>query len=411
MVISELDVGGAEKNFVNLALGLRQLGHQVSIYSLDPRPRSGRDLLVSQLEQAEIPVSFSKKSWSGWPNRTQVAWLEQNFRDQSAEIACSFLVRANLAAVLAGRRYRRDDKGASNPFPVVLGFRQAEPRFLVRAIEKWCLRRAAATVCVSRQVAQHYLGRRPTIQPDTLETSRPGQVLVIPNGVPDPKPTGPPPPDLQACFGPNEVYSSRKVLPVLLFVGRLSEQKGLDQLLSITPAILRQLPEFRLVLVGQGPMEHTLRAQAARLDCRDRIHFLGWRPNPLDFIQASTVVLLHSRWEGQPNAILEAMSLAKPFVTTNTHGVADIFGPELECLTTPPSPVDLPLARRQQVVASGNPAAYIDAVVSLAQDSEMAKNIGIWNQNHVQNHFSPPQFVTDYEQVFLMLAMPCQHPL
>jgi glycosyltransferase involved in cell wall biosynthesis len=422
LVISELEVGGAEKNFVNLAIGLNRLGHQVFVHSLDPRPAANREQLVAQLEQATIPVRFGQKSWTGWPNRAQINHLAACFRQDAIEVAASFLVRANLATVLAGRRYRSNSPNGSRQFPVVLGFRQAEPRFLVRSIEQWCRKRASATVCVSRQVAQHYVGPLPPLAPNKLHTNRTGQVLVIPNGVGIPQPPVCVPPVLLDCFGPRAQTKPGNSLPVLLFVGRLTEQKGLDQLLSLTPAILRQLPEFRLVIVGQGPLEHSLRTQAARLECHDRIHFLGWQANPLDFIQASRIVLLHSRWEGQPNAILEAMSLAKPFVAIETHGLADIFHPEL-VRSAPSQPttqldpqnpsnhVDLTLAHQSQVVASGNPQAFIDSVVALARAPEMAQNIGIWNQTHVQNHFSTDRFVSAYEQVFLKLANACQHPL
>ena len=443
LVISELEAGGAEKNFVNLAVGLQQRGHRVFVFSLDPRPEPGRDLLVRRLEQASIPLSFSQRSWSGWPSRVQVAGLQQFFRENSVEIASSFLFRANLATCLAARKTRQPTDAGPSPLPAVLGLRQAEPRFFVRELEKWCLQRSHATVCVSRQVAQHYLGKRPLHPLDSVDATRRGQVLVIPNGVARPAapPDVPPdvPPDLAACFGEPVVPKFGDSLPVLLFVGRLTHQKGVDELLALSPKLLGLLPGFRLVLLGHGPLEKALRRQAAALDCRDRIHFLGWRPNPSSYIQASAMVLLHSRWEGQPNAILEAMSAGKPFVSTETHGVADIFSPDtpenrppaaLELAGHPAETsgprgtsgiegldqasagnpvIDRSLARQSQVVAAQDPQAYITAITNLARDPKIAKNIGLWNQNHVENHFSIAQFVSAHEQVFLKLARARQH--
>lgn len=414
LVISELEVGGAEKNFVNLALGLKHLGHHVFVYSLDPRPPSGRDDLAIRLEQAHIPVQFFTKSWAALPSRTQIDKLHHHFCQDGVEIANSFLFRANLALCRTERRLQLG-RPQGSPLPIVLGLRQAEPRFLVRTIEKWCLRLAAASICVSRQVANHYLGRQLVTNIEELDPSKKRQILVISNGVAPPDLPRPVPHDLQALFPELATQSPNRSLPILLFMGRLAEQKGLDQLLSLTPEILRQLPGFRLAIVGQGPLDRSLQKQAANLTCADRIHFLGWRPNPLDYVQAATLVVLHSRWEGQPNAILEAMSAGKPFVTTETHGIADIFHPE-QFLANPPNPaafppdLDLTLAKKRQVVEPDHAAAYIDAVVTLAQDQETAKNIGIWNQNHVQNHFSIQQFVSAHEQVFLKLAPPCQHP-
>jgi glycosyltransferase involved in cell wall biosynthesis len=200
----------------------------------------------------------------------------------------------------------------------------------------------------------------------------------------------------------------------LLFVGRLTAQKGLTQLMQMAPDILSRLPEHQLVLLGQGPLESALKNQVASCQCRDRIHFLGWRPNPWDYMKASQIVLLNSRWEGQPNAILEAMSLAKPFVSTDVHGISDIFqakhSERIQSADSPPSAeINGQLAQTRQVVPLGNSAAYVHAVVTMAKEPEIAKKIGTWNRNHVEKHFSQAQFLAAHEQVFLKLARPCQH--
>lgn len=414
LVISELEVGGAEKNFVNLACGLKNRGHRVFVYSLDPRPSPPQNRLVDLLEESDVPITFFSKSWTRLPGAAQIGGLRRAFKENSLELIASFLFRANLAAVLASKGLKVIRDGRHRPLPVVLGFRQAEPRKLVWSIENWCLRRTPATVCVSHQVAAHYVGKRKIETPEQLTPSKKGQVVVIPNGISRPEALGPIPNDLRACFGADPLVADTDRLPLLLFVGRLTTQKGVAELLELAPKFLAQLPSHRLVFLGDGPLADGLQARARSFDCRSRIHFLGWRPNPLDYIHACELLLLNSNWEGLPNAILEAMSVGKPFVATDTHGISDIFQagePNLNVDGTISESNDpaTSMARQHQVIPVGQPAKFIEAVVALAAQPDLAKIIGKWNENHVNRYFSVRRFVSTHEQVFLKLADPCQH--
>ncbi|MBL8891078.1 MAG: glycosyltransferase [Planctomycetaceae bacterium] len=414
LVISELAVGGAEKNFVNLACGLKRRGHDVFVFSLDPRPQPPQHRLVDLLEKSEVPLTFFARSWTGLPSPTQIAGLRRTFKTQSLDLIASFLFRANLAAFAAASGLKVDCEGRRHPLPVVLGFRQAEPRKLVSSVEKWCLRRSRVTVCVSHQVAKHYVPSGKFETPSQLSPNRNGQVVVIPNGISRPDSFGPIPNDLRQLFGTESLANDPLRLPILLFVGRLTAQKGVAELLELAPMMLARLPSHRLVFLGDGPLAAGLQARSRSFDCRDRIHFLGWQPNPMDYIRVCELLLLNSRWEGQPNAILEAMSAGKPFVSTDTHGISDIFqagGTTADVAGTGSEPEDpgTALARRLQVVPSCQPSQYADAVVSLALQPDLAKIIGKWNQNHVERYFSVNQFVSNHEQVFLKLAGRCQH--
>jgi glycosyltransferase involved in cell wall biosynthesis len=432
LVISELQVGGAEKNFVELACGLRNRGHFVQVYSLDPRPAPGSDTLVIRLEQAGIPCHFGKKTAFSALFSGHARALRRLWRADQVQVVCSFLLRANLAATWAATapRWNRGtgNRGTGNcgsaAPTLVLGLRQADPRRWARWLEQLCLRRANATICVSSQVAQGYRNDGPIAEPAELQPNCRGQIVVIPNGVTIPEV----PPTLPADL-PNGLAGlpcGDGPWPILLYVGRLAPQKGLDRLLHLAPELLGRLPNHHLVLVGQGPQEAALRAQIATSDVRSRIHLLGWRPNPRDYIAASAVVLLHSRWEGLPNALLEAMSLAKPVVTTRSQGVDDLFPPNSGDVTVGRGDLDGPgaaqaferdgevataaVARCCQVVPQGAAAEFVAAVERIAKSPKLAEKLGDWNRNRVQSAFSIDRFLTAHEQVFLMLAGRCQHP-
>lgn len=111
---------------------------------------------------------------------------------------------------------------------------------------------------------------------------------------------------------------------VLLCLGRLSREKGQDVLLE---AVAR-LPAggdrpLTLVLVGDGAARADLEAQARRLGIDARVRFLGWRDDPHACLGAADAVVLPSRTEGLPLALLEAMAARRPVVATRVGGVPD----------------------------------------------------------------------------------------
>jgi len=424
LAISELEVGGAEKNLVRLACGLQMRGHRVHVYCLDPRPAPGLDALVVQLERAGIPCQFLGPAKWGWTPWGWARKLVHQWRVDQVQVVYSFLFRANLASTWAALARATMRLWGGHPGPkIVLGFRQADPRPVVRWLEQACLRRANATVCVSSQVAEHYAPHRSPVHPSAISPARRGQVVVIPNGVSQRPTSEERPADLLACL--SSPPPTRGPLPILLAVGRLVPQKGLDQLLAVIPQVLRDLPSFQLVFIGKGDQEAELRALAERSAVRSQIHFLGWRPNPADYIGAATMLLLHSRWEGLPNVLLEAMSSGRPVVATQSHGLDDLFPPDegvdpagLAAPTAagPVVPEDLAWtaefagwARQCQVVAADSPSDFVQAVRRIASNPELAEKLGIWNQIRVQEAFSVDRFLTSHEQVFLKLAGACQH--
>src|SRR5439155_4746020 len=95
---------------------------------------------------------------------------------------------------------------------------------------------------------------------------------------------------------------------VMLFVGRLDRQKGLDLFFQELPAIFRELPDHDLLLIGNGPQAAALQHCARRLRVQDRVHFGGWRNDVPSIMAAADLLVLPSRWEGMPNVVLEAMA-------------------------------------------------------------------------------------------------------
>jgi glycosyltransferase involved in cell wall biosynthesis len=184
-----------------------------------------------------------------------------------------------------------------------------------RRMIRWAADRAAAiiTVCAALKDALIELG----VAPDKITPLR--------NGV-----------DLER-FRPVDRDEARTRLglsgPVLISVGHLIERKGHHLVIEA----LKSLPDFRLLLVGQGPEEAQLRALAERLDVGARVRFVGSVPQEQlrDYYGAADALVLASSREGWANVLLEAMACGTPVVATPVWGTPEVVAtPAAGVLTT-----------------------------------------------------------------------------
>jgi glycosyltransferase involved in cell wall biosynthesis len=171
-------------------------------------------------------------------------------------------------------------------------------------MERRLCRRATYLVGVSetqrRSLLEHY-----GLRPEAIGT--------IVNGV-DPSPTALDPAHRAAT------RASLGLAPDDIVVGTvavLSEQKGITYLLQAAPRILGYDPRVRLLIVGGGPYEAALRAEAAALGMGGRIVFTGWRADGAALLPALDVFVMASLWEAMPMVLLETMAAARPLVVTD----------------------------------------------------------------------------------------------
>jgi glycosyltransferase involved in cell wall biosynthesis len=113
--------------------------------------------------------------------------------------------------------------------------------------------------------------------------------------------------------------------PALVAVGRLVEQKGYRYLLEAMPRVLHRYPGARLILVGDGPEREALRRRARELALDEAAIFVGFQPNPLEWLARAHLAVSSSLWEGLPLAVLEMMAARRPIVATACRGTRDLL--------------------------------------------------------------------------------------
>ena len=202
------------------------------------------------------------------------------------------------------------------------------PAFVYRLLERVAARGADVVLCVSDDLAERMrrAGARHVGLAVIAAADRPG---------------GPRSAALAAVSGDGRVAAGR---PAVLFAGRLAAQKGLDTLLDAAASWQDLDPRPLLVLAGDGPLAAQLRDQAGRraVDAA----FLGARGDVPALLAAAAVLVLPSRWEGQPLVVQEALRAGRPVVATRVGGVPALTGEDGALLVPPDDAAALAAAVR-----------------------------------------------------------------
>ncbi len=107
---------------------------------------------------------------------------------------------------------------------------------------------------------------------------------------------------------------------VILTVGRLTHQKGHDLVIRAFASIADEFSQWRVRIVGEGPLRDDLVKLAANLGVADRVELPGRSIEPEVEYESAGLFVLPSRFEGFPNALLEAMAAGCPVVASNCPG-------------------------------------------------------------------------------------------
>jgi glycosyltransferase involved in cell wall biosynthesis len=218
--------------------------------------------------------------------------------------------------------------GAAAHVPVVTFCRGSDIHSIARKrsqarIIAWTLKRSAKVFAVSE-----------ALKSDVVALGvDPAHVVVIPNGI-----------EVERFARvPRETARARVGLapegPVVVCVSRLSHEKGIDVLIDAVSHMTMR--SARVVIVGDGPEEASLKTRAREAGVGERVVFAGARPHdeiPL-WIAAGDVGVLSSRKEGYPNALVEYLACGRPAVAAAVGGVPEILtSRELGIMVEPGDP-------------------------------------------------------------------------
>lgn len=126
--------------------------------------------------------------------------------------------------------------------------------------------------------------------------------------------------------------------PVIICVGRFENVKGYP--VSIRAFSKLKEKDAIMLICGAGQEEDNLKQIAKDVDCEDRVHFLGFRNDVFELLQASDIYLLTSYYEGLPRSVMEAMNAKVACIVSDARGNVDLIENQKNGLVVKRSSVD-----------------------------------------------------------------------
>ncbi|MBW2622770.1 MAG: glycosyltransferase [Deltaproteobacteria bacterium] len=311
-VITRLDKGGAPKNTLLTVSGLNKERYEVVLVSgpsydpeedLDARTRQAgvKFLVCEHLARPIRPLADLKALW------TMYRFMRQNRFDLVHTHTSKAGVIGRAAALLAG-------------VPVIIHASHGHiytgfygPLFLriLLLIDRFQSRWTDRIITLTAKGLEEQVRMR--IAPRS-------RFRVIPSGI-----------DLARFMHTTVSVEGKRaelglppIGPVLGMVAELDPRKGHAHLIEAMPAVLEAHPDARLLIVGQGPLEHELRAMINALGLRDAIILTGHREDVPEILHLLDVFVLSSVNEGMGRVIVEAMACARPVVASDLMGIPEL---------------------------------------------------------------------------------------
>jgi glycosyltransferase involved in cell wall biosynthesis len=358
-LIPTLDRSGAEKQMVLLAKGLPRDRFQVEVATLT---RLGP--LEADLTAAGIPIRTIAKRFKFDP--FAVHRLARLLKTSEFDVVHTWIFAANTYGRVACRI-------AGVPIVVVAEmavdlWKGRLEKTIDRSLTLWCDR----LVGNSDAVVEFY--HRQGVPTDRL--------AMIYSGTEDDEPPAVNPAEVRAEFG------FESTAPLVLFAGRLAEQKRVIDLLKALDLLQHVQPDVRTLIVGTGPLLEQLVETAHTYHLTERVRFLGHRNDVPRLLAVADVLVLTSAYEGLPNVVLEAMRFRKPVVATAAPGTT-------EAVINGQTGILVPI---------GNVKLLARAIRDVLRDRGLATRLGTAGRSYVEAQFRVDTMVARYADLYETLA-------
>jgi GalNAc-alpha-(1->4)-GalNAc-alpha-(1->3)-diNAcBac-PP-undecaprenol alpha-1,4-N-acetyl-D-galactosaminyltransferase len=304
-VITSMAAGGAERVLSILAREFSARGYETALITLDVAEGDFYTLPPEVKRIGLNLVSISGSMFQAIANRAKRVWnLRRSIRKFQADVVISFTSQINLFTILACM---------GTGIPVIVSERtNPEGQHLRRTdllLRPILYRLASALVLQTKAVSTW--GRK---------WIRKDKIFVIPNPV--------------SVASQEETRGARK--KVVGAMGRLISSKGFDILVQAFAACSKEFPDWELHILGDGPERRNLEGMVEDLGIADQVQFLGIVADPMSQLCRMSLFVFSSRFEGFPNALIEAMACGLPVISTDcAYGPSEIVRPGLDGFLVP----------------------------------------------------------------------------
>lgn len=296
--IPTLEYGGAEQVIVNIVNGLSSRGYDVELL-LCQFEEEWRSKLASGVRVLKLPAASTHAPGIVAHLPALVTYL----RRENPTALFPHLTHTNVVSLAVTRVLGTDTLVVPTHHLMFEAATDDTPR--ARAVQ-WASRylypSADRIIAVSEGVADSIVDRTAVKREDISVLYNPIDVEAIRDRAREPVD--------HEWFGNDE-------MKVVLFVGRVEEQKDLKTWLRAFKRVHDRDPDTRAVIVGKGQQRADIRAYADDLGIGEVVSIPGYVENPYSYMRGADVFLLSSRFEGLPTVLIEALACGCPVVATN----------------------------------------------------------------------------------------------
>ena len=175
---------------------------------------------------------------------------------------------------------------------------------------------------------------------------------------------------------------------IILTVRKFFYRKGLQYLIKAISLVKKKIPNIKLVIIGYGPYESSLKSLTNKLALQDYILFLGkiQNLNLPPYYAASDIFVIPSLVEGFGVAAAEAMAMELPLISTNIKGLIEVSD-STNAIIVPPA----------------NESAISDAIIKLWQDPRLREELGKNGRQKILNLFNWTRAAKEYDELYEIL--------
>jgi len=369
-LVDSFEIGGTETQAVELALRMSQAGHTVTMGALQ-----AKGPLLDRLRGSEVAVEqfYPRGGLDSPRGLLEVLRLGRYLRRHRFDVVHTHDLWSNLMGVVAAKLARVPAIVCSQRDLSHDAWYQGARRAWLRRIQKW----SDAVLVNSGAIGDDLVSQ---------DGFNPSKIRVIHNGV-----------DVARFRGDRglqrALFPGLEACKFIVLVGNMhTDVKGQDLLIAAAPAVLREFPETRFVLVGDGAQRHAFEKMATETGVKNEFLFLGRRANVAEILAGCDLAVLPSRAEGFPNAVLEYLAAGLPTIATQVGGMPELIEDNVTGMLVPPE----------------DSSALSSAILSLLRAPETARRIAVHGHESALQKFSFERMTGEVEALYTELLLPAK---
>jgi glycosyltransferase involved in cell wall biosynthesis len=351
---------GGQNQVLVTVMGLRAIGHRAMLVAhaageLRQRAEEGLDL-IPLAPKTEMDLSAAWRLARAIKQlKPDVVHAHDPHGVAMAALALSMSTQLAKPPLIASRRVDFHLRGSS--------------------LSRWKYRQVDCFVCASEAIRQMLIA----------DGVPPARAVTVHEGIDVGRAEAAPPAKLHEEFWlPHQA-------PIVGNVAALVPHKGQRHLIEAAALVVRQVPDARFIIAGEGELRPALERQIKDHRLEKHVLLLGFRPDVLSLHKAFNLFVMSSVTEGLGTSLLDAMACGKPVVATRTGGIPEVVVDEQSGLLVPP--------RDHQAMAL--------AIVSLLNDEALRQRMGAAGLARARKRFSAERMVQETVRVYQRVAL---HP-